>query len=342
MVIKIEQGLFTPEFMDHHAVLGVPVDAEPKEIRKQYLKLARRLHPDSCATASDADRARAAEYLSKLVNPAYEKLSDEKNYAEYQLLLKLKGKQISQQQSTVVLSSESARRLAGERGLGVDTAYRTAIKDLAHQQYNQLEEVATITGQISELNMVYLMRKAVEGGGTATAPVAQGQAATAGETATATAGKPARPQPTPTTPQQKAARDRRSIVSSYLWRAQELERKQDYPGAIKELRDALKLEPQNADIHGRIGVIYLKTNQGTMARIHFRKALDIDPNDQRAQQGLKRVEAAAGGSSQKAATSKPGAKSVNRSGSQNGKSGSSKGGKSEGGGLFGLFGGKKK
>jgi curved DNA-binding protein CbpA len=344
MVIKIEQGLFTPEFMDHHAVLGVPVDAEPKEIRKQYLKLARRLHPDSCATESENDRARAAEYLSKLVNPAYEKLSDEKNYAEYQLLLKLKGKQISQQQNTVVLSSESARKLAGERGLGVDTAYHTAIKDLANQQYSQLEEVATITGQISELNMVYLMRKAVEGSDAMSTPIiAQGRAAMAGGTpADGRSVAKNKPQPAPTTPQQKAARDRRSVVSSYLWRAQELERQQDYSGAIKELRDALKLEPQNADIHGRIGVIYLKTNQGTMAKIHFRKAVEIDPNDQRAQQGLKRVDPAVGGSSQKAATAKPGAKPANRSGSQAGKSGSSKGGKSEGGGLFGLFGGKKK
>lgn len=336
MVIKIEQGLFTPEFMDHHAVLGVPVDAEPKDIRKKYLKLARRLHPDSFATESEVDRARASEYLSKLVNPAYEKLSDEKNYAEYQLLLKLKGKQISQQQNTVVLSSESARKLAGERGLGVDAAYRTALKGLAHQQYSHLEEVVTITGQISELNMVYLMRKAAEGNSTPAASVAQTPAAAA------TAGQPTakgRPQPVAKTPQQKAAKEQRSIVSSYLWRAQEMERKQDFPGALKELRDALKLEPQNADIHSRIGVIYIKTNQGTMAKIHFRKALEIDPHDQRALQGLKRVDpTATGGSPERATSSKPG----NKSGSKAGKSGSSKGGKADGGGLFGLFGGKKK
>lgn len=337
MVIKIEQGLFTSEFTDHHAILGVPVDSEPKEIRKQYLKLARRLHPDSCATESETDRARAAEYLSKLVNPAYEKLSDEKNYAEYQLLLKLKGKQISQQQSTVVLSSEPARKLAGERGVGLDSAYRNALKDLAHKQYEHLEEVAAITGQISELNMVYLMHKAAEGDANSVGAVARPQIATAG--GTATAGRSAakgKPPAVPSTPQQRAAQEQRSIVSSYLWRAQEMERKQDFPGAIKELRDALRLEPQNAEIHCRLGVIYLRTNQGTMAKIHFRKALEINPQDQRAQQGLKRVDPSANAAStpEKAASSKPGSKA--------GKAGSSKNGKSDGGGLFGLFGGKKK
>ncbi|NJN87247.1 MAG: J domain-containing protein [Leptolyngbyaceae cyanobacterium SL_7_1] len=46
MAFNIEQGLFSPEFTDHHAILGVPVNADPKEIRKQYLKIVRRLHPD--------------------------------------------------------------------------------------------------------------------------------------------------------------------------------------------------------------------------------------------------------------------------------------------------------
>jgi len=335
MVIKIEQGLFTADFMDHHAILGVPVDADPKDIRKQYLKLARRLHPDSCATESKEDRDRAAEYLSKLVNPAYEKLSDEKDYAEYQLLLKLKGQQTLRQQDTVVLSSEPARKLAGERGAGLDTAYYNALKSLASQQYTRLEEVASVTGQISELNLVYLMHKAGQGEGTAALP-ARPKVPSAGAQPARAAAAAGKPQPSPSTPQQKAAQEQRSVVSSYLWRAQELEKKQNFPGAIAELRDALKLEPQNADIHCRLGVIYLRTNQGTMAKIHFRKALEINPQDQRAQQGLKRVDpsAVADSSAQKAASQKPGSKP--------GKSGSSKNGKSEGGGLFGLFGGKKK
>src|SRR3712207_6925717 len=54
---------------------SVPVDADVKEIRKRYLDIARRLHPDTCKAASDAEKQLAGELLSKLVNPAYKILS---------------------------------------------------------------------------------------------------------------------------------------------------------------------------------------------------------------------------------------------------------------------------
>jgi len=330
MSFKIEQGLFSAEFTDYHAILGVPVDAEPKEIRKHYLKLARRLHPDSCAKESEVDRKRAAELLSKLVNPAYEKLSDEKNYVEYQLLLKLKGQQTLRQQETVMLSSESARKLASERG-SIDAAYHNAVKALAGGQYQHLDKTLDVTGQISELNMVYLMWKAREGAGETTTI---GGARPAAAVAT-TAGKPGAtktPAATaaPPTPAQKATQTRETIVASYLRRAQEFESKQNYTAAIKELRDGLQIDPLNGNTHCRLGVVYMKANQPTMAKIHFRKALEINPQDVLAQQGMKRLDPT--GQSGTAAQ-KPPAKGAKTP---------PKNGKSEGGGLFGLFGGKKK
>ncbi|MBO1349251.1 MAG: hypothetical protein EBE86_018515 [Hormoscilla sp. GUM202] len=36
MSFLIQKGLFKTDFTDYHAVLGVPVDAEKKEIRKRY------------------------------------------------------------------------------------------------------------------------------------------------------------------------------------------------------------------------------------------------------------------------------------------------------------------
>jgi len=35
-VFKIDSGLFQFDFTDHHAVLGVPIDADFKDIRKRY------------------------------------------------------------------------------------------------------------------------------------------------------------------------------------------------------------------------------------------------------------------------------------------------------------------
>lgn len=70
MSFNIDKGLFNSDFIDHHAVLGIPVDADQKGIRKRYLKIARRLHPDSSDLKTAEDRRLASEYLSKLVNPA--------------------------------------------------------------------------------------------------------------------------------------------------------------------------------------------------------------------------------------------------------------------------------
>lgn len=331
MSFKIEQGLFSLDFTDYHAVLGIPVDAEPKEIRKRYLTIARRLHPDSCTTEDEGDRQRAADYLSKLVNPAYEKLSQEKNYTEYCVLLRLKGQQALKQQDTVTLTSDFARRLAAASDL--DTSYRAALRELSEKQYQHLNDSLSFIGQISELNLVYLMRK--EGRGESFNP-------SKAETPAATTARSPQAAPPPKTP--PAPLTRESLIAAYLRRAQEFETKQDFPRAIQELRDALRMEPTSSVCHSRLGVIYLKTNQATMAKIHFNKALELNPQDAVALEGKQRLEAP----NRKNAASKPdvkGAKSdpkakVNPKGKPN-----PKGGKPDttgGGGLFGLFGGKRK
>lgn len=321
MSLKIEQGLFNLDFMDYHAILGISVDAEIKEIRKRYLTIARRLHPDSTAVESDIDRQRAAEYLSKLVNPAYEKLSQEKNYSEYCVLLRLKGQQALKQQDTVVLTSDLARRVAAAGDL--ENTYKAALKELNSQQYEQLDRTLDLTGQISELNLVYLMRRESRG-----EPVGKPRQPVSAPTTTAAAPRSTAARavsgPTPAPPPSREA-----LVAAYLRRSQEFETKQDFPKAILELRDALKMDPTNSTCHSRLGVIYLKTNQATMAKIHFNKALELNPQDAVALEGKRRLEG-------------PNAKSVGKPDVKGGKP--SKGGKSDtkgGGGLFGLFGKKK-
>ncbi|MBF2003618.1 MAG: tetratricopeptide repeat protein, partial [Synechococcales cyanobacterium M58_A2018_015] len=83
--------------------------------------------------------------------------------------------------------------------------------------------------------------------------------------------------------------------------------------------------------YSRLGVIYFKTNQATMAKIHFNKALELNPQDEVALEGKRRLESPNG---KGAPTSRPdagGGKSASRGRSD-----------SKGGGLFGLFGNKKK
>jgi curved DNA-binding protein CbpA len=317
MSLKIDQGLFNLDFVDYHAILGVPVDAEVKEIRKHYLQIARRLHPDSCTTDNPVDRQQAVELLSKLVNPAYEKLSSERNYNEYCILLRLKGQQALKQQETVLLVSEAARKLAAASD--IENTYKAALRSLSARQYQDLTQALALTGEISELNLVYLMRK--EGRGeTATGPKPQNHNPAS---AAAKPSSPIAPVPTPASP---PSRD--SLIEGYLRRAQEFESKQDYAKAVLELRDAIRLEPNSSSCHSRLGVIYLKTNQPTMAKIHFNQALKLNPEDPIALEGKRRVDPSS--EPQRAAPTKKA------------DSKSSKPSDNSGGGLFGLFGGKKK
>ena len=59
----------------HYEVLGVSTGADPAEIRRAYLKLARRFHPDAHGGRSPAERAHADRRMRD-VNAAWSALSD--------------------------------------------------------------------------------------------------------------------------------------------------------------------------------------------------------------------------------------------------------------------------
>jgi curved DNA-binding protein CbpA len=317
MSFKIERGLFRYDFIDHHAILCVCVDADMKEIRKRYLKIARRLHPDSCEAQNSAEKQLAGELLSKLVNPSYEKLSQEKNRAEYLLVLSQMGKRLVQESASVELTTDLAKQLASTPNF--EQIYRNAIAKIAETQYDSLQKVQQLVGLVSELNLVYLMRTA---GKTFAAP----QPITPPKTQTPPTTTNNAPVPPPPSPPKED-----SAAIHYLRRAQELMAKNQLAQARVELQDALKLEPGNSRCHSAIGLVYLKQNQITMAKVHFDRALQLDPKDQIASDGKRKIEQITG---QKPNGTKPTATSSN---------GAKQPDKSGGGGLFGgLFGGKKK
>lgn len=318
---KIDRGLFKYDFTDYHAILCVSVDADVKEIRKRYLKIARRLHPDSNASASAAEKQLATELLSKWVNPAYEKLSADRTRAEYMVVLSQMGKRLVQESSSVELNTDLARQLASVPN--VDHVYKSAIAKIAETEYDSLEKVLQIVAHVSELNLVYLMRtagKSFAASQQAAQTKVNSTTPTTPNTATNTAV------PTPVAPPKED-----SVAIQYLRRAQELLGKNQLAQARVELQDAIKLEPHNSRCHSLIGVVYLKQNQSTMAKVHFDRALQLDPNDETALKGKRVLEQALG--------QKPGGSKVTSSSNNGGKQPD----KSGNGGLFGgLFGGKKK
>ncbi|MEO1299967.1 MAG: J domain-containing protein, partial [Cyanobacteria bacterium J06636_16] len=131
--MNIEQGLFKLDLTDYHAILGVSIDADAKQIRKRYLKIARKLHPDSLAAATDAEKQQASELLSKLVNPAYEKLTQEKEMAEHRVVLRLQGEQLSRRPAGLNIQTESAKALL--QTSDALNLYNNSLKRLAEEQY---------------------------------------------------------------------------------------------------------------------------------------------------------------------------------------------------------------
>ncbi|MEY3327709.1 MAG: hypothetical protein RLZZ115_590 [Cyanobacteriota bacterium] len=302
-MFEIKQGLFQFEFMDNHGILGVSLEAEFDDIRKRYMQIARRLHPDTCPFENPQDRDLAKQLLAKLVSPAYNQFSKEAERKEYTLLLKTIGDRIVKEQHHLKPQTEAGQKLL--QASDYQNAYESAIKALAKHQYESPEKVLDITGQISDLNLVYLLRKNQK---------------------SAASPSPKIPETTPT--QHSAIPKKDSFVEQACHRAEQLMASQNYTQAASELKDAIKREPDNSHCHGLLGLVYLKQNQPKLATPHINRALQLDPKQPQALEAKKELEKS---------TTSAGTKS--KTGQQTAK----KSDKSSGGGLFGgLFGGKKK
>ncbi len=300
-MFEFKQGLFQFEFTDHHAILGVSLEADFEDIRKRYMRIARRLHPDTCPFDNPQDQEFAKQLLAKLVSPAYNQFSKEGERKEYILLLKTIGDRTVKEQQNLKLQTESAQKLM--QASDYQNAYEAAIQELAKNQYESPQKALDFIGQISELNLVYLLRKNQKWG--------------------------VSPSPSPkvadqTPPPPPAIPKKDSFVEQACRRAEQLMASQNYAQAILELKDAIKREPENSLCHGSLALVYLKQNQPKLATPHINRALQLNPKQPQALDAKKQLEKA---------TPQAGAKS--KTAQQTAK-------KSEGGLFGGLFGGKKK
>ena len=310
--MQVNRGLFKLDLVDHHAILGVPLDADAKQVRKRYLKIARKLHPDSLRAATDEQKQQASELLSKLVNPAYEKLSQEKSSVEHKVSLRLKGQQLQAQPALLSLSTEQFKKVA--KSNNVEYAYNNALEPLVLKQYESLDQVMDAIGDISELNAIYVMR---QGGAPGEAEQPDKQPSTNEGGAGATPDDEGKVTVL-------SHRERRAkLIESFINRAKEFEYKGNFPRAIVELREAVNAHPQNPKCHAELGRMYMRNKQLKLASIHTNRALEIEPKNEIAVDIKKKLDtlakrAAKGSKASTASGDKPG-------------------------GLFGgLFGGKKR
>ncbi|RZM74851.1 J domain-containing protein [Leptolyngbya iicbica] len=317
--MNIEQGLFQFDLTDYHAILGVALDADAKAIRKRYLKIARKLHPDSMRDNTNEERQKANELLSKMVNPAYESLSQEKVMTEHMIVLRLRGQRLSQDTS-INLQSEAAKAIAQSNN--ASSAYVNSLNSLAETQYETIDQVLDVIGQISELNLAYLM--CTSGGSGARAANPATSSTNTATTAPTTAANPSASRKTAAPPPPSPKQQREAIIESYQRRAAEFASKKDYSRAILEMRDAIKSNPTNGQCHAQLATYYLQAGQPKMAKIHLKRALELDPGNTLAQELEPKLNKATGDKGTQSSQAKKSTPSKSK------------------GGLFGLFGGKQK
>ena len=272
MSFTIQHGLFRANITDYHAILGVSLNAEPKKIRLKYLRTAQKLHPDTCK-ADPKEKKLASQILSRLVNPAYQELCNKSQFAEHQLILTQIGKRYAESGERISVASEPAKQLL-QTSQNIDQTYHKLLQELVVNQYSNINKVLLKIAVISELNLVYLILKHKQGINREERVVTQRSApptkqSTASQSVPNSApDKEPAEEPTPS-----------SRVASYVRRAKEYMAKRQFSNVVSELRDALKIDPNNSTVHGLMGQAYILQNQATMAKVHINKAHEANPQD---------------------------------------------------------------
>lgn len=294
MISDLKHGLFKYDVKDYYAILGVPIDANVKDIRLRYLKIAYQLHPDTNQAETPEGKTRASDILSKLVNPAYENLYKDKLRKECELIISDMGRRLASDSSQVTFNSDSAKKLLQEEKKA-PKIYHEMIEKFANEQYQDLDKLSLKISLISELNMAYLIsQKTVEFNKVSltsnTSQIKIGESSISQKLdnieSSFNSNEQVNESITPTQP--KVSRLDKLISSA----KQHLEN-QNYEQGIIDLREAVKLDSNSSTVHGLLGTLYVKQSNLTYGRIHINKAMALDNNNpiaQQAQQELKDIE----------------------------------------------------
>jgi curved DNA-binding protein CbpA len=259
---------FSPDWtkqyaVDPYAVLGIAVTADERRILKRYRQVAKQLHPDIQATQSEAGREFANQVLTRLVNPAYQRLKQDKGRSETLATLRFKVRRLSREQN-LPSRGELAQKLRDSPEPEVDVFYEQALSTLSDEQYSSYEAFSKQTAAIAELNLIYLRRKMGDPvirekrtGLVSSATVQQTVSVTA-ETGAPVSGPPV------------------NYAQRHINRAKAYIANKKYAQAIQELRDAVRIESSNSDYHTMLGQVYLMNKMGGMAKVHIRQALKLN------------------------------------------------------------------
>lgn len=251
------------QLCDPYAVLGISVIADDRQIFKRYHTVAKLLHPDRYTKSCNPDPELATAIFSRLINPAYEQLKHQQK--RLIAVATLRSDAILEQQA---LSSQSAtaQKIMEMSPPQAELFYEEAIACYAEAQYKSLDQFYQVTRQIRILNLLYLRlhkpdlflpEKAVR-------IISEVEA-----------------KPVELRLDEKT--DVKPVLTNYAQRhyqrAIEYVRLAKWPLAVQELRDAIKLEPNNSDYYALLGLVHLQQKCIGMARVYICQALKLNPQN---------------------------------------------------------------
>ncbi|MBD1863642.1 MULTISPECIES: J domain-containing protein [Trichocoleus] len=251
------------KFSDPYAILGISVAADDSRVLKRYRNIAKVLHPDSFGATESETKQLASQIFARLVNPAYQKLKQEKDRTESLGLLRFQVRRLKRE-GAIAPKTKLAQQLSQLSLKDAEVFYEQAIAELGATQFQPIERFASVTQQLLELNLVYLQLKLDDvilrekrTGLVSSAPAQTIEFA-------------------PASPQEALATD---YAYQHAKRAKEYLKKENLAQAVQELRDAIKIEPTQGEYHALLGFAYFKQNLSGMATVHFRQALKLNPKE---------------------------------------------------------------
>ncbi|MEN9231347.1 MAG: DnaJ domain-containing protein [Thermostichus sp. DG02_5_bins_236] len=276
-VPRINRGLARYE-ADYYAILGVPLSADSKGIRRGYLQAAKSLHPDRFVGNAEAAE-RANLLFAKLVSPANEMLSKERERGEYEAVIRMRIKRLLESPPADLWpDGEAVKGLA--ESADWQEEYVKRVNQLSAEQYSSMDSMLSKTEQLSELNLAYLLLKANYKGipsrsrttSSTPIPAAASPATTSLRTTTTPVATPA----VPTAPSPPPAPKLSPAETRFIQALDMIERKQ-YRDAVQYLNFAIGAEPNVARYYLHRGIAHLKQGNIGMARADFVQVTRLDP-----------------------------------------------------------------
>ncbi len=262
----MSQTFLPPEWLeqlcDPYAVLGISVSADDRQIYKRYHTLAKLLHPDRYAKSFNPEQELATAIFSHLINPAYEQLKHRHKRLIAIATLRSEARVLPPQ--PLCVQSAIAEEIMEMPAPQAELFYEEAIACYAEAQYKSLNKFSQVTQQIRILNLAYLkLHKPDLFLAQAPIPIIPEVEFKLVEL---TLNEKANVKPVLT-----------NYAQRHYQRAIEYVRLAKWPLAVQELRDAIKLEPNNSDYYALLGLVHFKQKFLGMARVYIRQALKLNP-----------------------------------------------------------------